>query len=101
MPRALCEIDLCQTKVENLSVATLGHKDVRGFDVAVDDTFGVCRIEGIGDFNGQRDSLVNFHRMPANTVLQRPAIQKLHGYEGAAIFLADVMDGADVGMVKG
>ena len=33
-------------------------------------------------------------------VLQRQAVEELHDDEGAAVFLADVVDGADVGMVQ-
>jgi len=33
-------------------------------------------------------------------MLQRRAVQKLHGNEGRAIFLPDFIDGADVGMVQ-
>ena len=34
-------------------------------------------------------------------VLQRHAVQKLHGDERLAVLLADFVDGADVGMVQG
>ena len=38
--------------------------------------------------------------MPGDQVLQRHAIQELHGDEHAAVFFADVINGADVGMVQ-
>src|SRR5216683_5546772 len=34
-------------------------------------------------------------------MLQCHAIKKLHGDEGAAVLLADVVNGADVGMIQG
>jgi len=33
-------------------------------------------------------------------VLEREAVQKLHGYESVACFLADVVNGADVRMIE-
>ena len=35
-----------------------------------------------------------------DAMLQRHAVQKLHGDEGLAVLLADVVDGADVGMIQ-
>ena len=41
------------------------------------------------------------HGAVADQVLERGAVQELHDQEGAVVFLADVVDGADVGMVQG
>ena len=46
--------DLGQTEVENLGVAALSDEDVGGLDVAMDDAFGVRRIQRIGDLDGER-----------------------------------------------
>ena len=35
-------------------MSPLGHEDIGGFDVAVDDAFGVGGVERIGNLNGQR-----------------------------------------------
>src|SRR6516165_10676596 len=45
---SLSRNDLSKTKVENLSVPTFGNKDVRWFDVAVDNSLCVCRIQPPG-----------------------------------------------------
>ena len=41
-----------------------------------------------------------FHRTPADPVLQRHSLQKFHDDKGLAIFLADLMNGADIGVVQ-
>jgi hypothetical protein len=69
--------------------------------VAVDDALGVCRIEGVGNLDRQVQKLRRLHGLPTNAVLERLALQKLHGDEGLALVLVDVVDRADVGVVEG
>ena len=48
-----------------------------------------------------RDSRTSrFQRTPRDAVLQRHALEKLHGDERLAVLLADVVNGADVGMIQ-
>ena len=91
---------LRQTEVENLGVAALGDEDVRRLDVAMDDALGVRGVERIRDLNRQRDKLVILHRTRADGVLERQAIEKLHGDERLAFMLVNVVNGADVGMIQ-
>jgi hypothetical protein len=46
--------DFGKSEVEDLGVSALGDKDIRGFDIAVHDAFGVGGIEGIGDLDPER-----------------------------------------------
>ena len=77
-----------------------GDEDVGGLDVAMDDALGMRGIERVGDLYGQRQQRVQFQGTPADAVAQRHSLQKLHGYEGATVLLADIVNGADVGMVQ-
>src|SRR5580704_14445076 len=81
-------------------MAPLGDEDVRRFDVAVHDAGGVSRIEGIGDFDGDREKNFRFQRTPRDAMLQSRAIQKLHGDEGFAMLVVNFVDGADVWMIQ-
>ena len=92
---------LRQPEIQNLGVAALGDKNVGGLDVAMDDSFGVGGIERVRNLDGQRQNLFDLHRWPCDPMLQRHAIQKLHGDEGLAVLFANFVDGADVGMVQG
>src|SRR6185369_16135346 len=92
--------DLGQTKVENLGVSALGHENIGGLDVAVDDSLCMGGIQRIRDFNGQGEERLVFERMAGNQVLQRHAIHELHRDEGTAVVFADVVNGADIGMVQ-
>src|SRR5580658_7222870 len=92
--------NLRQPEVENLGMTTLGDKDVRRLDVAVDDSFSMRGIEGIGNLDGKRENQFRFQRMPADAVLQRHAVEILHDDEGLTFALVNLVHYADVGMVQ-
>ena len=54
--------DFGQTEVENLGVAAVGDENVGGLDVAVDDSLAVRGFEGVGNFDGQGEQAIEFHR---------------------------------------
>ena len=90
-----------QPEVEDLGLAALGDEDVRRLDVPVHDLFCVGGIERVGDFNGQRKQGLGVHGLAGDTVLQRDPVEKLHGDKRLAVLLANVVNGADVGMIQG
>jgi hypothetical protein len=81
-------------------VAALGDEDVRGLDVPVDDTFGVRSIERVGDLDCETEEHIGFDGFAGDAMPQRHAVEKLHDDEGMAILLPDLMNRADVGMIK-
>ena len=58
MPAA-CPGNFGQPKVQYLRLTSLGDENIRRLDVAVDDAFGVGRIERIGDLHRQVHQPVN------------------------------------------
>ncbi len=96
----LIRLHFGQTEVEHLRVTSLGDKEIGGLDVAVHDSGGVRRIERICNLDPEPQHLVNFHRPPADPVLQGHSLEKLHRDEGVAILFANIVDGADVGMIE-
>jgi hypothetical protein len=81
-------------------MAPIGHEDVRGLDVAMNDPLGVRGIERVGDLNTQLDENLEIDRTAADAMLQRLAFEPLHHDEMLALVLADVVDGADVRVVE-
>ena len=75
-------------------------KDVGGLNIAVDDAFGMGGVERVGNLNPQRQKQFGFKRTPGDAVLQGHPVQKLHSDEGATILLADVINGADIGVIQ-
>src|ERR1017187_2554940 len=67
----------------------------------MNDPLGVCRVQCIGNFNGDGNKNVRFQRTPSDAMLQCQPVQELHGDERLPIVLADLVDRADVGVVQG
>src|SRR5580704_1959281 len=76
------------------------YKDVGWLDIAVDDAFTVSGIQRIGNLNGQPQLDIGFDRFSCDAMLKGHAFKKLHDEEGTTILLADVIDGADIGVIE-
>ncbi len=81
-------------------MAATGDEQIRRLDIAVDDPGVVRRLESVGDLDRRRQQQVDIERVPSNTVLQRCPFEAFHHQERAAVLFADVMNGADVGVVQ-
>jgi hypothetical protein len=81
-------------------VTAFGDEKVGGLDVAVNDTFGVSGVEGVGDFDGEREDGLGFQRSTADLVFQCDAFEEFHSDERLTVLLADIVDGADVGWLR-
>src|ERR1019366_9154344 len=78
--------NLSEAEVENLGMAALANEDIRRLDVAVDDPFGVRRIEGVGDLDSELKNRVAVQRPARYPVLQSQPVKELHHHEGADVF---------------
>ena len=96
----LVPVTLARPKSRHLGVTAISDENVGRLDVAMNDALGMGRVERVGDFDCQREQRVQFHRPPGDQILQRHALQIFHGDKRLAVFLADVVDGADVGMIQ-
>jgi hypothetical protein len=81
-------------------VAALSHKNIRRIDIAMKDSVRVRGVESVGDLDCERQQRVHLQRTPPNPMLQGQPFQKLHGDEGFALLAADVVNGANVGVVQ-
>jgi hypothetical protein len=66
----LCR-NLGEAEIENLGVSALGHKNVSGLDVAVDDVFRMRCIERVGNLNTEGQKLIGFERMATDEMFER------------------------------
>ena len=65
------------------------------------DAVAVGGIQGIGDLNGQIEQFIQRQWMAREVLIERLALHQLHSDEVLAFGLADLVNGADVGMVEG
>ena len=98
-----------ETEIEDLGLSAFGDEQIGGLQVAVDDSGSVGNVEGVGDLDAEIDLLVHRKRFALDAIFQSAAFEVLHhdvvtGLRFSAVFdlvFADVVDGADVGMIEG
>src|SRR5712692_7033515 len=99
--RTRLERQLGQPEIEDLGVTALGDEDVRRLDIPVDNSLGMRGIQRIGNLDSQVEHLIDLEWPPGDEVLERLPLEQLHDDEVVSLVLADLVDGADVGMVQG
>jgi len=82
-----------QARVRGMPLTLMVHSDLSVVEKA--------DIEGVGDIYGDIDQPIEFQALATDEVFKRLAIEKFHGDEGFLVLLADIVDGANVGMIQG
>ncbi len=91
---------LRETEVEKLRLSSFGDEDVRGLQVAVDDAPRVRGFQRVRDLDRDVEEGRELEWAGDQAVMKRFAVEQLHGDEGFALVLVDVIDGADVGVLE-
>ncbi len=92
---------LGEAEIENLHVTALGDEDVAGFNVAMNDAFGMGGVEAVGNLNCEADQGLGVERTAGNHGAQSKAVEELHDEVRVTFLFGDLVNGADVGMVQG
>jgi hypothetical protein len=87
-------------KIQNFGVAALGHKDVCGLDIPVNDSLAVGGSECVSYLNSPFKHLFERHRLSGDAMLQRGAFHEFHRDERLTVLFADFVDRANVGMIQ-
>jgi len=67
----------------------------------MNDAFGVGGFEGIGDLRGEGKDSIDGHSLASDETAEGLAFHVFHGDKRMAGLFADIVDGADVGMIEG
>ena len=97
--RRLCLV-LGQAEVEHLGVTAFGHKNIGRLDIAMNDPFGVRRVQRVGHLDAQRQRGRDIERLAADVLAKCFAVEQLHHQKWMARRLADVVNGANIGMIE-
>jgi len=89
-----------EAEVENFCGAALGNENIGGFYIAVDHAGVVGGVESVGGVDADFEEAFEFERARGDDVLERGAVEEFHGDKCTAAIFADVVDGADVGVVQ-
>ena len=90
-----------KAEVEDLRATVVGHHDVGGLQVAMDDPLVVRRGEGLGERAGDLEDALDGEPALRDEPIERRAVDKLHGEEVNAVSFLDREHGDDAGVVKG
>src|SRR6266851_878637 len=90
-----------QAEVQNLPTTRICDENICGLDVPMNDSLAMSRVERVGNLDSQIEHLFQRKGLACDAVFQGLAFQKLHGDEGRAVLLVNLVDGANVGVVQG
>src|SRR5688572_5169787 len=82
-------INLCEPKVQQLRVTATRHEDICGLHVTMNDTCPVSCVQRVGNTDRDLENLLHFERPSLQPVLQRIAVQPLHGDKWLALVLSN------------
>src|SRR5207245_5530985 len=93
--------DFRQPEVENFRLSTSGHENVCRFDVTMDDSFRMCRVQGIRDLDTQIEHRLDLQWLAIDLMPERLPLQQFHRNEGPSINLVNFVDRAYIRVIEG
>ena len=81
-------------------MSAIGHENIRGLDVPMHNALRVCRIERFGDLRSNFQQRVHSKWLCGDAMLQRSAFQKFHREKRMAVGFVNLVNRADVRMIK-
>ena len=90
-----------QAEIEHLGASAGGKKNIRRFDVAMNNSLAMGGVERVCNLNRDVEKLVVRKRPRYQALGQRFAFEHFHSYERLAIMLADLVNGADIFVIDG
>ena|SRR5437588_2554286 len=89
---------LRQPEVQNFVLSAAGDEDVSRLDIAMDDTFGMSRIERVRQLDREFEQQISGQWLATKSALQRLTLEQFHGEEIST--LVDFIDVANVWMIE-
>jgi hypothetical protein len=90
-----------EPEIEHLHQAVRRDDNVRGFQIVVDNAPAVGVAERAGDLHAVAQNGLDGEAGLPNQCAQGPALHQLHRNVQLVVYVEDLVDRADVGMVEG
>ena len=81
-------------------MAPFVEQDVPRLKVAVQDSARMNVRQSAGDLGCEPQQPFGVERFPTDSMAQRDAVEKFHRHKGAALFLADIVQGANIRVIE-
>src|SRR5207245_2513924 len=91
---------LCQTKIQNLHLASVCDHDVAGLDVAMDDAARVGRCQSVGNLNRNPQRALQLQWTSVDKLAYVSTFNVLHRDEVMTFCFVEIKDRADVRMIQ-
>src|SRR5258708_19060145 len=78
----------------------LGHEDVRGLDIAVNNSLGVGCVERVGNFDSEIKQALQLDSRAQDQIPESLALQIFHHQKQSSLVLSDFVNGANIGMIQ-
>src|SRR5688500_3609996 len=91
---------LGEAEIEYFCLPSRSNENIRRLEIAMDDTFRMCRLDRIGDVRAESQYSFDVERTATDPVCQRSAVEQFHDDEMLVIVLFDPVNRADVRMIK-
>ena len=92
--------ELGQPEVQHLHLPAPGDEDVRRLDVAVQDPVSMRGVEGVGHLHGDVEQGTELEGPAVQSLVERLALEQLHGQVALSGFFVKAVHGADVRVIE-
>ena len=87
-------------KIQDLCLTSRAHKNIGGLNIAMDNSFGVSRVERIRQLYSDIQNAIECQRSTANQAAKSLSLKQLHRDEMVPFVFLHIVDRANIGVIQ-